>query len=177
MPQRLISVHQLTCFLLLFLLCCCCSAVEPPKPRQIKALRVVLAGSYHRHIDIICKIRRELEKAGVVVLEPLCGNTVNKGGDFIVLENDNPKVLNDETYRRIQHRFMDHCKEADIIYVYNEDGYIGLSTAFEVGLSRGHGKRIICHQLPKDKGLQVSDFGEVMPYPEFLQYCRKAITP
>ncbi len=64
---------------------------------------------------------------------------------------------------------MANCKQADIIYVYNKDGYIGLSTAFEVGYAKGLGKRIICHEPPKDKGLQVSDFCEVIPYNDFLK--------
>ena len=123
--------------LLVFLSCPLMIGNVQSKSRE--EIKVVLAGSYHKHIDDICKIKAQMERNGIKVLEPLCGKPINKGGDFIVLENDNPKKLDDATYHSIQKRFMDHCQQADIIYIYNKGGYIGLSTAFETGYSKRPG--------------------------------------
>lgn len=35
--------------------------------------------------------------------------------------------------RQIEDRFLAALKQADFLYIYNEGGYIGLSTAFEIG--------------------------------------------
>ncbi len=58
--------YSLACSVLFFMLVGCQSMVtERTNHQLINSPQVVLAGSYHKHIDRICNIKTELENNGI----------------------------------------------------------------------------------------------------------------
>jgi len=50
---------------------------------------------------------------------------------------------------------IENVKQADIIYVVDKDGYVGRSTAVEIGVAYGLGKKIYAMERIKDAAVDI----------------------
>jgi len=50
---------------------------------------------------------------------------------------------------------IENVKRADIIYVVDEDGYVGRSTSVEIGVAYGLGKKIYAMERIKDAAVDI----------------------
>lgn len=71
------------------------------------------------------------------------------------------------------HQHFDRLRKADICFVYNKDGYLGVNTTLEIGFA--HGKNMIIYALePEREGRQGGEicrdilFTEIVETPEEL---------
>ena len=121
-------------------------------------LSIVISGSFRRHFDGISKAVETFESLGVSVLSPKASKVVNPGEEFAILETDDtsdPKTL--------EQRHLDAITNADALYLYDPDGYIGDSSKMELGWAIALGKPVFCLKLVDDSTLKL--------------FCGKVATP
>ena len=50
------------------------------------------------------------------------------------------------------HEHFDRIRKADVCYIYNKEGYLGVNTTLELGFA--HGKNMIIYALEPEKPLE-----------------------
>jgi len=71
------------------------------------------------------------------------------------------------------HEHFDRIRKADICYVYNKDGYLGINTTLELGFA--HGKNMVIYALEPERPIEEGGeicrdilFTEIVDTPEEL---------
>ena len=133
---------------------------------------VVICGS-QRYKDEIKAFAIKLRKLGVpIVFEP---NFERRPTKF--LNATEAKRLESVSYRKqvpaLVHEHFDRLRKADICYVYNKEGYVGVNTTLEIGFAQG--KNMIIYALEPEKELKFGGeicrdilFTEIIQTPEEL---------
>lgn len=133
---------------------------------------VVICGS-QRYKDEIKKFAGRLQKLGVpIVFEPNFDRQRKK-----LLAKKEKDRLKSKSYRdrvpAMVHEHFDRIRKADVCYIYNKDGYLGVNTTLELGFA--HGKNMIIYALeperPVEHGGEVCRdilFTEIVQKPEEL---------
>src|ERR1700730_11089647 len=96
-------------------------------PKNPTILSVSICGSYHRHLKKMHKIILECKKLGIEVhipRYPVKKSSVN-GFVFLKGEKGSPKQLQEKNF--------DAIARSSFLLVVNTNGYIGSSTAMEIG--------------------------------------------
>jgi hypothetical protein len=113
--------------------------------RETALLSVSICGSYHRHLKDMKERIAECRQLGITVLIPKYASrkSENEHG-FVVLrgENGSPKELQDKNFRSIA--------ASSFLYVENPGGYIGQSTALEIGYAYARRIPIFCREKPSE---------------------------
>jgi len=110
---------------------------------QIKT--VTIFGSFRKHYKKIIEIIDTFEANGITVLSPKKSEIINPDSEFVVFKSD---VTNDPL--ELENIHLNTIEKADIIYVCDVDGYIGFSTAFEIGYALRMGHTIYFLEEPKE---------------------------
>ena len=116
---------------------------------QDHKIKVVISGSFRKHYKGILNKIKEFEDVGMTVLSPESSRPVNPGDEFIVLETDettDPKIL--------EQKHLNAIYNADCLYIFNPDGYIGASTAMELGWAIALGKPVYIKEEIRDSTLK-----------------------
>lgn len=93
------------------------------------------------------------------------------------LESDERDRLQSRTYRKQLSAFVlehfDRIRKADICFVYNKDGYLGVNTTLEIGFA--HGREMVIYSLERESDAEEGGeicreilFSEVVGTPEEL---------
>jgi hypothetical protein len=90
--------------------------------------KVVISGSFRKHLSEIGKASSKFKDAGVKVLAPLTQDTINSNADFVILETDDPQKTADV----LEKDFMSKIAKSSFLYIANIEGYIGKSTGAEM---------------------------------------------
>jgi NTP pyrophosphatase (non-canonical NTP hydrolase) len=112
-------------------------------------LSIVISGSFRKHYEAICKAIGEFEGIGIDVLSPRHSRVVNPGDAFALLEADETACV--ETLER---EHLDSICQADALYLSNPEGYVGLSSAMELGWALALGKAVFAQEAPADASLR-----------------------
>lgn len=102
---------------------------------------VVICGSQRYHDEIIRFAARMRSLGAPLVLVPDFGG---QGGEFLTMQES--ERLGSHNYRQqvpmlvLQH--FDRIRRADVCFVYNKDGYLGVNTTLELGFAHALGKVI-----------------------------------
>jgi len=91
-------------------------------------IKVVISGSFRKHLSEIGKASSKFKDAGVKVLAPLTHEVKNNGADFLILTTDDSQKTADV----LEKDFMSKILESSFLYIANIGGYIGKSTAAEM---------------------------------------------
>ncbi|KKU15478.1 hypothetical protein A3A20_02195 [Candidatus Wolfebacteria bacterium RIFCSPLOWO2_01_FULL_45_19] len=133
---------------------------------------VVICGS-QRYKDEIRAFSNSLKALGVsIVFEP---NFERRPKKF--LKSPERIRLAAYSYRKqipaLVHEHFDRIRKADICYIYNKSGYLGVNTTLELGFA--HGKNMIIYALEPEKAFHQGGeicrdilFTEVVPTPDEL---------
>jgi len=121
---------------------------------------VVLCGSRKFKPDIK-KFAKLLTKLGVVVYAPY----LHEGGNEWDKLSDQYKKF---TALGLTHDHIYKIKMADIVYVYNKDGYSGISTTMEIGAAVALGKPIYAYSDKDNELCRQTLFREVIKTPKQL---------
>lgn len=133
---------------------------------------VVICGS-QRYKDEIKKFVIQLKKLGApIVLEP---NFENRDNAFA--KKEEKERLRSKAYRAqapaAVHAHFERIRKADICYIYNKGGYLGVNTTLELGYA--HGKGMIIYALepeqPHEEGGEICRnilFTEIIKTPKEL---------
>lgn len=133
---------------------------------------VVICGS-QRYKDEIKSFSKRLKELGVsIVFEPNFDRRPKK-----FLKAKESVRLATYSYRKqipaLVHEHFDRIRKADICYIYNKKGYLGVNTTLELGFA--HGKNMIIYALEPEKEFHAGGeicrdilFTEIVPTPEEL---------
>lgn len=121
---------------------------------------VVLCGS-SRFKSEIRKFGADLKKLGVVVFEP-----------YLHFGHDNWDDLSEEYQNYIllglTHDHFYKIQIADVVFVYNKDGYAGVSTTLEIGYAVAQGKPVYALEKDTSEGCRDVLFREIISSPTKL---------
>ena len=94
---------------------------------------VVLCGS-RRFKKEIRKFSGDLKKLGVVLYEPILND--DRRIDTI------PDNLRKLAFQGLTYHHFSLIRKADVVYIYNKDGYMGVSSTLELGFAESLGKPV-----------------------------------
>src|SRR3989344_4814321 len=133
---------------------------------------VVICGSQRYKVEIK-KFAERLRKLGVpVVFEPNFDRQRKK----MLAATEKTRLLSKSYRDRVPamvHEHFDRIRKADVCYIYNKNGYLGVNTTLELGFA--HGKNMIIYalepELPVEAGGEICRdilFTEIIEKPEEL---------
>lgn len=108
-------------------------------------LSVSICGSYHRHLKEMKERIEECRELGIKVLIPKYATAKSETeSGFVILrgENGSPRELQEKNFRAIS--------ASSFVFVENPRGYIGPSTALEIGYAYARRIPIFCREKPKE---------------------------
>jgi len=108
-------------------------------------LSIVISGSFRKYYTEIRNTIKEFESLGFQVLSPKHSNVVNPEGDFVLLESDETTCP-----EKIEREHLKAIYRADALYLYNPEGYIGPSSAMEMGWALALEKPIYVKDICED---------------------------
>lgn len=94
-------------------------------------MKVVISGSFRKHLQDINQALKNFNKSEVKVLAPQTAEVINNKGGFVFIATDDPKKSADV----LEKEFMANIKRANFLYVANAGGYVGQSMATEMGVA------------------------------------------
>lgn len=131
-----------------------------------EAQKIVICGSFNKHLSEIRLLINKLNKNHIRVLSPRCTKVVGDEDGFVVFEDD--VVVNHNTWL-IEELHLKAIDECDFVIACNFDNYIGVSTTFELDyayrknkkivfvenneLAKSFGKRIGVYPMPSEIGI------------------------
>ncbi len=133
---------------------------------------VVICGS-QRYKEEISALSKKLRVLGVpIVFEPNFMRQRTK-----MTQSPEKERLKVKSYRdrvpAMVHEHFDRIRKADICYVYNKDGYLGINTTLELGFA--HGKNMVIYALEPERPIEEGGeicrdilFTEIVDTPEEL---------
>jgi len=133
---------------------------------------VVICGS-QRYKEEIQKFAQRLRKLNVpVVFEP----NFTKQRKKMLKKKESERLLSESYRARVPamvHEHFDRIRKADVCYVYNKNGYLGINTTLELGFA--HGKNMVIYALETEKPVEAGGeicrdilFTEIIDKPEEL---------
>lgn len=126
-----------------------------------------------RHKEDMEKFVQQLKKLGAtVVFEPNFARQRKT-----MLAKDEKDRLQSESYRArvpaMVYEHFDRIRKADVCFIFNKDGYIGINTTLELGFA--HGRNMIIYALEPEKPVEQGGeicrdilFTEIVESPEEL---------
>lgn len=95
---------------------------------ELKKQTVVVSGSFRKYYRAILRTIRNFEESAWTVLSPARSRITNPDQDFVVLESDGNR-----SHLDIELHHLNAISQANALYVVDPNGYIGSSTALEIG--------------------------------------------
>ena len=103
----------------------------------------------------------------------ICGKKQSKN----FTQKNEKERLQSPSYRdrvpSLVHEHFDRIRKADVCYVYNKGGYLGINTTLELGFA--HGKNMVIYALEPEKSIEEGGevcrdilFTEIIDNPEEL---------
>lgn len=120
---------------------------------------VVLCGS-RRFEKEIRKFVKELSKNGVAVFEPI----LNQDRRIDTL-SDNLKRY---AFLGLTHHHFSFIRKADVVFIFNKNGYLGNSGTMELGFAEALGKPIYALSEDKEEPCRNVLFDEIVKNPKEL---------
>lgn len=105
-----------------------------------EAKSVVICGSFNKHLKQIENLMNKLKSDGITVLSPQNTEVVGSENDFVIFKND--VVVNHNTWA-VEELHLKAIDDCDFVIACNFDGYVGVSTTFELEHAYRVGKKIV----------------------------------
>jgi hypothetical protein len=102
-------------------------------------LKVVISGSFKKHLSELEFVVSKFKSQGIKVLGPLTTRPVDPKAEFVILSSDNPLLSN----CKLEINYMRQIGISDFHYIYDLNGYIGYSVAAEMAYAKIKGIPII----------------------------------
>ena len=111
--------------------------------------RVVLSGSFRKHLEYIINIKHILEEQNTEVLSPRFEELKSSNEEFVVVQGEEELPSLD-----LERYHLDAIDKCDALIVCSQNGYVGASTLLEIGYAQAIRKRIIFTEMPEEFILQ-----------------------
>lgn len=106
--------------------------------------KVTLIGTFRRDPEGLKKIFQELS-AAFDLLSPHSVDFLDFSVEFVKAKHEK-----DDSVRTIEDRVLHAIKQSDAIWLFAPGGYIGVSTAFEIGFALSINVPVYTNTLPSD---------------------------
>ena len=121
--------------------------------------RVTLCGSFHRYLQAFSDRILEFESSGCEVLSPRNVRVVDEIGEFLFVASDPYRSI-----KLVESRHLFAIGSSDFVWLVAPNGYVGLSTALEIGLAVAKGKTVYTVIPPND--LTIREYVVVVESPQ-----------
>ena len=108
-------------------------------------MNITISGSLRKHLEIITKYRNEFIQLGHSVLSPVSGEKIGEEDGFVILANDVGTV------KHIEEKHLKAIAKSDLLYLICNEGYIGPSTAMEIGYANALSIPIFSNCQPNER--------------------------
>jgi NTP pyrophosphatase (non-canonical NTP hydrolase) len=113
--------------------------------RRATVIYVTLSGSLHRHTAAIAKTAAEFGDGGGVILSPRSTEVQREDEEgFVYLSGDRGEP------GEIERAHLAAIGRSDLLYIVNPGGYLGLSTAMEIGYALARSVPVYASDPPKE---------------------------
>lgn len=102
-------------------------------------MKLVISGSFRKHLAEIDRARELFLASGIEVLAPRSAESAGMKKEFVVLRTDAP----DASPYELELDFLRQIERADFLFVMNVDGYIGQSVRAEIAHARLAGVPVV----------------------------------
>lgn len=130
------------------------------------AYTVAIIGSFQKYYSQILDIIQIFKNEGLYVLSPKESYINDKIDNFVIFESDRK----DFSPAEIQMITLDKIIKADLVYVYNPNGYVGRTTCYEIGFCFSKKKPIYFFECPDDLPIPVIKEKQVLKPEEFAHF-------
>jgi hypothetical protein len=110
--------------------------------------KVVICGTFHRDINGLRRLMRELETANCRVLSPISIDFINTGQPVVRSHSEIGVTISE-----LERFHLRAIHETDLIWLHAPEGHVGISGSFELGVAYTLRKPVFCLQKPKDEML------------------------
>ena len=110
---------------------------------------VVLSGSYRKEFETLRRTYEEFLDLGCTILSPSSVSITREEDGFVYMqgeETDTPVTIEDRHLQAIQ--------KANFVWLHSPDGYVGPTSALEVGFANAVGIPVYAQQAPTDPIMQ-----------------------
>ncbi|MGK8506350.1 NUDIX hydrolase [Nocardia asiatica] len=107
---------------------------------------VSIIGSFRRHYEQVRQAAEIFMAAGMKVKSPPISRIIDLDREFVRFESDPPSASDLD----IQVATLQRIFSSDFVYVMNPDGYVGRTTAYELGRIHERGMAVYYAEHPKD---------------------------
>ena len=109
---------------------------------------VSVIGSFRKdnHYSKVVEVINKLKENNIKVLSPAGTEVVDSVDNFVIFASDDKALSPSE----IESATLEKILSSDIVYVCDVDGYIGRTTAYEIGCCDAKKKEIYFLEYPKD---------------------------
>jgi ADP-ribose pyrophosphatase YjhB (NUDIX family) len=112
---------------------------------------VSIIGSFRQHYKLVEEAAHVFAVAGMTVKSPPIARITNPGREFVRFASDPPLSLD----HHIQAATLENLFSSDFVYVVNPGGYIGRTTAYELGRILERGMAVYFAERPQDLPIEI----------------------
>ena len=114
--------------------------------------RVAIIGSFQRYYENVVEVMELFNSNSLYVTSPKKSKIYDRIDDFVIFESDNKNYSPEE----IQMITLEKILRADVIYVYNKEGYVGKTTSYEIGVCYSKQKPVYFLCMPQDLPIPIN---------------------
>jgi nucleoside 2-deoxyribosyltransferase len=107
--------------------------------------KVVICGSFHRDMQGLKRLFRELEQTGCRILSPL---SLSFDPSETVVKSFSESNFSAAELEKYHIRAL---QESDLVWLHMPDGYVGISCSFELGYAVALNKPVFGFNLPNEE--------------------------
>lgn len=133
------------------------------------ALKVVISGSYRKHLKELYELKSFLTARGFEVLSPSGDKALNPRDEFVILNTDpveDPRILQDSIFAKM--------RQASFQVVLNKDGYLGKASVLEIGYAISLGLQVLTTEPVDDPNIAAYTRGFHEVFSEWKSTCVNA---
>ncbi|MFI0542265.1 NUDIX hydrolase [Streptomyces sp. WSLK1-3] len=120
---------------------------------------VALIGSFRQHYPEVLAAAEVFMDGGLTVKTPPMSRIINHGHEFVRFASDPPESSDHD----IQAATLEKIFTSDLVYVVNPGGYVGRTTAYELGRAHERGLPVYYAEPPKDLPIDIAEGTVVDP--------------
>ena len=120
---------------------------------------VAIIGSFQKYYEGVLEVIALFRKNGFQVTSPYQSRITDARQGFVIFEADDNSLTDDE----IQTDTLRKILNADAVYVFNPNGYVGKTTCYEIGILMAKNKPLYYLERPDDLPVPVANFQIISP--------------
>ena len=105
-----------------------------------RSRKLVICGSFNKHLDDIRLLINELKKLDICVVSPRNTDVVGSENGFVLFKDD---IIKNHCTWSVEAQHLKAIEESDCVIVCDFDGYIGTKTSLEIGYAKRCGVPVI----------------------------------